>query len=122
MGRIKRGMKMNYKAKAEANKSKLIASGELARIADRAIAAARKAIVGIEVIDAADMLASQNSITRHIGSQIDGAKIEGATSAKVELDSAAREIFKMGKIGGQVHPEANAQWSRIKAVAAELKI
>lgn len=117
-------MKTNkYQAKADAAKVKRIESGELARIADRAIESARRlAGVAVVEIDASEMVASDSPITRHIGNQMDGCKINGRDSAKVELDEAVRRIFKIGTIGKMIHPEANAQWSRIKAVAAELKI
>lgn len=112
-----------YQSKAEAQKMKLIESGELARIADRAIkSASRLAGIAFTEIDASDMVNSDSALARHIGSQMDGCKIAGCDSAKVELDEAAREIFKIGKIGNQIHPEANIQLARIKSVAASLKI
>ena len=110
-----------YQIKANKEKLARIQSGELTRIADRAIAAAKAVMVkGSHTIDASDMTQSANPLERHIGSQMDGYTISAKISAKVELDSAAREIVKLGTIDKQIAPEAMSEWNRIEAVAAEL--
>jgi hypothetical protein len=114
-------MKNKYQIKAEKEKLARIQSGELTRIADRAIAAARATMAnGSHTIDASEMLASDSPITRYQGAQMDGYVVGGKISAKVDLDSAAREICKIGTIDKVIAPEAMAEWNRIEAVAAEL--
>jgi hypothetical protein len=104
-------------------KISLVNSGELARIADRAITAAKAAVAaGTHTIDASDMIGSDNPLTAYIGRQIDGYAVSGKIRAKVELDSAAREIVKLGTINKKITPEAMRQWDRIRAVAAELRL
>ena len=116
------GVKDNkYQIKANNEKLARIKSGELTRIADRAIAAARAEMVkGSHTIDASEMVASSNPLEAHIGSQMDGYTVSGKISAKVELDSAAREIVKLGTINKVITPEAMTEWNRVEAVAAEL--
>ena len=114
---------MLNKYQVKANKEKLarIQSGELTRIADRAIAAAKAVMVkGSHTIDASDMRQSANALERHIGEQMDGYTVSAKSSAKVELDSAAREICKIGTVDKVIAPEAMAEWNRIEAVATEL--
>lgn len=108
-----------YQIKANKEKLARIQSGELTRIADRAIAAARMN-KGSHTIDASEMLASDSPITRYQGQQMDGYVVSAKISAKTELDFAAREIVKLGTFGKQIAPEAMAEWKRIEAVAAEL--
>lgn len=110
-----------YQIKANKEKLARIQSGELTRIADRAIASAKAVMVkGSHTIDASEMVASANPLERHIGSQMDGYTVAAKISAKVELDSASREIVKLGTIDKQIAPEAMAEWNRIEAMAAEL--
>jgi hypothetical protein len=112
-----------YQIKANKEKLARIQSGELTRIADRAIAAAKAVMVkGSHTIDASEMVASANPLERHIGSQMDGYTVSAKISAKTELDCAAREIVKLGTIEKQIAPEAMAEWNRIEAVAAELDL
>lgn len=114
-------MKNKYQIKADKEKLARIQSGELTRIADRAIATARATMAkGSHTIDASEMLASDSPITRYQGAQMDGYVVEGKISAKVDLDSAAREICKIGTIDKVIAPEAMAEWNRIEAVATEL--
>jgi hypothetical protein len=114
-------MKNKYQLKADAEKIAKISSGELTRIADRAIAAARAAVKnGSHTIDASDMVASVNPLERHIGGQMDGYVVGGKISATTELDIAAREIVKIGTIDGMLNPIARCEWNRIDAVRAEL--
>lgn len=105
-----------WQIKAAKENAKRIASGELTRIADRAIAAARATIKGSHTIDASEFLASDSPITRYQGQQMDGYVVSAKISAKVELESAAREICKIGKGA----PEAMAEWNRIESVMTEL--
>ena len=70
--------------------------------------------------DASEMVASANPLEAHIGSQMDGYTVSGKISAKVELDSAAREIVKLGTINKVITPEAMTEWNRVEAVATEL--
>ena len=115
------GVKNKYQIKAEKEKLAKIQSGELARIADRAIAAAKAAVAkGSHTIDASEMVASANPLERHIGNQMDGYTVSGKTSAKTELDFAAREIVKIGTIDKVINPLAMAEWNRIESVATEL--
>jgi len=110
-----------YQIKANKEKLARIQSGELTRIADRAIAAAKAVMVkGSHTIDASDMTQSANPLERQIGEQMDGYTVSAKISAKVELDSAAREICKIGTIDKVIAPEAMAEWNRIEAVANEL--
>ena len=114
-------MKNKYQIKAEKEKLAKIQSGELTRIADRAIAAAKAALAkGSHTIDASAMVASANALERNIGSQMDGYVIEGKITAKNELNFAAAEIVKIGTIDKIINPLAMAEWNRIEAVATEL--
>ena len=114
-------MKNKYQIKAEKEKLAQIQSGELTRIADLAIAAARATMIkGIHTIDASEFLASDSPITRYQGQQMDGYVISAKISAKTSLDTAAREICKIGTIDKFIAPEAMAEWDRIEAVATEL--
>jgi len=114
-------VKNKYQIKAEKEKLAKIQSGELTRIADRAIAAAKAALAkGSHTIDATAMVASANALERHIGSQMDGYVIEGKITAKNELNFAAAKIVKIGTIDKVINPLAMAEWNRIEAVATEL--
>jgi hypothetical protein len=110
-----------FQAKAEATKRKLIASGEVDRIAGRAIAAARKVMaVGSHAIDASDRLASDNPMNRHIGSMIDDTVVSGKIAAEIELQSAATEIYKFCRFGNELAQEMRPALDLIDAVRAEL--
>jgi len=58
----------------------------------------------------------------YIARQIDGELVSGRTSSQVELKCAMSEIYKLGKKGKQILPEAWAEVERLQAVWDELKL
>jgi hypothetical protein len=92
------------------------------RIADVAIKAARADMArGTHVIDMGDDVKAEG-ITGYMARQIDGNEVDGRTSAQVELQSAMRQVRKLGMVGKQLQADAVAELEKLEGVWDELKL
>ena len=110
--------KWKEKASKEAQKKAgAIAPGTHERLADEAIHKVEESLKSgtPHVIDASEMLRSDSAITRHIGEQMHDAVIDPQTHARTTLDHAERDLYDLGRIGKQAHPEA---WPAIQKIRA----
>jgi hypothetical protein len=108
--------------RADEKKAAAIAPGTHDRMAESAIADAEAFLKSgkSHVIEASDMLRSHDAITRNLGLQMHDSVISPAIHVGGSLDSAASEIYHLGRIGKDVHPEAMAAFRKIQEAKRRL--
>ncbi len=95
---------------------------KMTRIADEAIREAKADMErGIHVIHmGADVKAE--GITGYMARRMDGEEIDGRISAQTGLRFAMSQIYKLGKKGKQLQPEAVAELEKLEAAWKELEL
>ena len=95
---------------------------KIQRIANTAIKDARKDMAsGTHIIDMGEDVKAEG-ITGYMARQMNGEEVDGRISAQVGLQSAMRQIYKLGKKGKQVMPEAVEELNKLESVWNELEL